>query len=144
MNGRSKHLLSNDALPQGVWERPSGQVEKRKFRLPTCVADTRCDRVPRARSHHMPSYRMPTCVQPAGPAEGKRKRRSTTRALAESGRATFRDNTLGWFKLGDALEDQTGAYELEPPEQVSSRTTRILVGVSSAAGLLIAVAWLLS
>ncbi len=115
MNGRSKHLLSNAALPAA------------------------CKR-PRADTHHMPNYRMPTCVD--AKARGK-KRRPTTKGERNCG--SFRDRTLTWFRLGEDLESETGAYEtFSPPEARTLRTTKILIAVSTAAGLLISLAWIAS
>jgi len=110
-NSRSKYLLSDAALP------------------------TEC-RLPRAATHHMPNFRMPTCV------EGSARRK--LRAQTNHNNASFRDPTLSWFRRGDALADATGTYELDSPETSSRRTTRILIAVSTAAGLLVTLAYLVS
>lgn len=114
MNKRSKYLLSNAALPK------------------------QC-RVPRASTHHMPDYRMPTCV-----GAGTRGKNPRPRSRTDHGCASFRDPTLSWFRRGDDLADATGTYELESPETKSRRATRILITVSTAAGLLVGLAYLVS
>ena len=116
-----KHLLSNAALPN------------------ICLA-------PCADSHQMPRPRMPTCVDAARGKTPKRPARTRPSADREARQPSesFKDRTLTWFRVGEQLEDASGMYELQVPEETATRTTRVLMAVVTGSALLIALAYVVT